>query len=280
MDKEGKKKNVLHYGNISVCIGALATFSFILSGFLNGTGMGLPSGVFFFFLALDRIIRIIWEGKSSKLYLWIQICISLLFVLCSVISFLGLLDAHMIVGGIICALTVLLDSIISMVRKHKYIRGIILDILFAVLVAAIPEMSLFILLFVLIIKSFARIILLSFSHVRLDLIVKIIRKTYASEVLIGLLFLIVAFALMMSSVDPGIPSFAEGLWYCFAIVTTIGFGDITATTIVGRILSVILGVYGIIVVALITSVIVNFYGEVRNEDGNKSNTSTADSTEK
>ena len=109
---------------------------------------------------------------------------------------------------------------------------------------------------------------------------KIIRKTYASEVLVGLLFLIVAFALMMSSVDPGIPSFAEGLWYCFAIVTTIGFGDITATTIVGRILSVILGMYGIIVVALITSVIVNFYGEVRNEDDDKSNTSTADSTEK
>ncbi|MBQ7644755.1 MAG: two pore domain potassium channel family protein [Spirochaetales bacterium] len=280
MDKEGKKKNVLHYINISVCIGALATFSFIISGFLKGTGMGLPSGFFFSFLVLDRIIRIIWEGKSSKLYLWIQICISLLFVSCSVISFLGLIEAHMIVGGIICALTVLLDSIISMVRKRKYVSRIILDILFAMLVAAIPEMSLLIMLFVLICKTFARIIWLSFSHVRLDLIAKIIRKTYASEVLIGLLFLIVAFALMMSSVDPGIPSFAEGLWYCFAIVTTIGFGDITATTIVGRILSVILGMYGIIVVALITSVIVNFYGEVRNEDDNKLDPSTADSTKK
>lgn len=280
MDKEGKKKNILHYVNISVCIGALATFSFIISGFLKGTGMGIPSGIFFFFLVLDRIVRIIWEGKSSKLFLWLQICISLLFVSCSVISFLGLLDTHMIVGGIICALTVLLDSVLSMVRKHKYVSRIILDILFVVLVASIPEMSLLIMLFVLISKSFARIIWLSFSHVRLDLIAKIIRKTYASEVLIGLLFLIVAFALMMSSVDPGIPSFAEGLWYCFAIVTTIGFGDITATTLVGRILSVILGMYGIIVVALITSVIVNFYGEVRNEDDDKPNSSTADGVEK
>ena len=280
MDKEGKKKNILHYVNISVCIGALATFSFIISGFLKGTGMGIPSGIFFFFLVLDRIVRIIWEGKSSKLFLWLQICISLLFVSCSVISFLGLLETHMIVGGIICALTVLLDSVLSMVRKHKYVSRIILDILFVVLVASIPEMSLLIMLFVLISKSFARIIWLSFSHVRLDLIAKIIRKTYASEVLIGLLFLIVAFALMMSSVDPGIPSFAEGLWYCFAIVTTIGFGDITATTLVGRILSVILGMYGIIVVALITSVIVNFYGEVRNEDDDKPNSSTTDGVEK
>lgn len=33
----------------------------------------------------------------------------------------------------------------------------------------------------------------------------------------------------------------------------------------GRFLSVILGIYGIIVVALITSVIVNFYNEVKDE---------------
>ena len=36
-------------------------------------------------------------------------------------------------------------------------------------------------------------------------------------------------------------------------------------TPIGRILSVILGIYGIIVVALITSVIVNFYGEIRKD---------------
>ena len=44
-------------------------------------------------------------------------------------------------------------------------------------------------------------------------------------------------------------------------MTTIGFGDLTAVTDFGRILSVILGAYGIVVVALITSIIVNFYGE-------------------
>ena len=59
---------------------------------------------------------------------------------------------------------------------------------------------------------------------------------------------------------------ADGLWYCFAIVTTIGFGDLTVTGTLSRILSVILGIYGIIVVSLITSIIVNFYNEVKNED--------------
>jgi len=63
--------------------------------------------------------------------------------------------------------------------------------------------------------------------------------------------------------DPAFTTFWSGLWYCFAIVTTIGFGDITATTTIGKVLSVILGVYGIVVVALITSIIVNFYGEMK-----------------
>ena len=48
-------------------------------------------------------------------------------------------------------------------------------------------------------------------------------------------------------------------------MTTIGFGDIAAASLAGRIMSVILGVYGIVVVALITSIIVAFYGEMKKD---------------
>ena len=63
--------------------------------------------------------------------------------------------------------------------------------------------------------------------------------------------------------EESVKSFGDALWYCFAVVTTIGFGDITAVTNIGRILTVILSFYGIIVVAIFTSVIVNFYNEVK-----------------
>ena len=53
------------------------------------------------------------------------------------------------------------------------------------------------------------------------------------------------------------------------MVTTIGFGDLTPTTEIGRLLSVILGLYGIVVVALITSIIVNSYGEMKKESANE-----------
>lgn len=110
-----------------------------------------------------------------------------------------------------------------------------------------------------------RIIYLSFSRIRIDVLKKIVRKTYAAEILFGLLLLIIGVATVLANTEPGIDSFSDALWYCFAIVTTIGFGDFTAVTLTGRVLSVILGIYGIIVVSLITSIIVNFYSEIKND---------------
>ena len=89
----------------------------------------------------------------------------------------------------------------------------------------------------------------------------------AAEIIGGLVLLIMAVSLVLTMVEPAMSKFVDALWYCFALVTTIGFGDITAVTAVGRALSVVLGIYGIVVVALITSIIVNFYSEIKSEEG-------------
>ena len=52
-------------------------------------------------------------------------------------------------------------------------------------------------------------------------------------------------------------------------MTTIGFGDLTAITPIGRILTVILGMYGLVVVAVITSIVVNFYNETSGKHDQK-----------
>jgi len=106
---------------------------------------------------------------------------------------------------------------------------------------------------------------LVFSGLRKQTLVQIIKKTYTIEILYGLVTLTIATSIMLLTVDSSFENFWDALWYCFAVVTTIGFGDFVATSLIGRILTVILGIYGIIVVALITSIIVNFYNETKTD---------------
>ena len=76
----------------------------------------------------------------------------------------------------------------------------------------------------------------------------------------------ISFSFIFPMVEETIPTFWDALWYCFAVITTIGFGDFAAVSIIGRVLTVILGIYGIVIVAIITSVIVNFYNEISTDN--------------
>ena len=111
------------------------------------------------------------------------------------------------------------------------------------------------------IVSFIEAMSIALAQLKVKVLVKIVLSTFSLEVLFGLLVMIVAFSFVFIAVEPAIDNFPDALWYSFAVVTTIGFGDIVAETMIGRILTVLLGLYGLVVVAVITSIIVNFYNE-------------------
>ena len=138
------------------------------------------------------------------------------------------------------------------------------------------DVSCFLLTSVIVVLHYSiKVIGLAFRNIRFDILLKVARRSMAVEILSGLIILVFAFSLLFTSIEPGMTNFLDALWYCFALVTTIGFGDVTALTITGRVLSFILGAYGIIVVALITSIIVNFYTELKSEDAEKEQQSSA-----
>ena len=169
-------------------------------------------------------------------------------------------------------LTALIEyHVFSIIRNHKARNVIprvlsILTLLFVVVCAFTlgGSTALLYLLLLTVPRIFYYIAQIAFSRIKMDVLRKIVRKTYAAEILFGMLMLIVAFSIVLPQFESGIPSFEDALWYCFAIVTTIGLGDFTAATLPGRAISAILGLYGIIVVALVTSIIVNFYNETKN----------------
>jgi len=99
-----------------------------------------------------------------------------------------------------------------------------------------------------------------------NVLFKVAEKTHAGEIISGLILVMILASSVLPFIEPGIVTFGDAMWYCFAIVTTIGFGDMFATTTLGRMISVVVGIYGIIIVALITSIIVNIYEEQKSKD--------------
>ena len=165
--------------------------------------------------------------------------------------------------------TLLTYRVLAIIRRKGawsiVFNAVMILLILGLTVTAFMPISILVVVLVASLSALASVMGVAFSRIKLDVLKEIIRKTYAAEIISGLLLLIVAFSYMLKFTDEAFTSFEEALWYCFAVVTTIGFGDLTPTTSIGRVLSVILGAYGIVVVALITSIIVNFYGEMKKE---------------
>lgn len=180
----------------------------------------------------------------------------------------------------IFALSIILSRIFRLIENHRT-RNIVFNIiimLFAIGMAvgffhkvdtdALSSIILAECLFISV-CAFVEASILSLSQLKLATLGKIIFRTYALEILFGLLTLIVAASLILMYEEPTMSYFPDAMWYCFTVVTTIGFGDFAATTLIGRLVTVILGIYGIIVVAVITSIVVNFYNETSGKNDAK-----------
>lgn len=105
---------------------------------------------------------------------------------------------------------------------------------------------------------------------RLRLLWNIIRTTGADGVFTGFLVVLAAASLLLPRLEPGIENFGDSLWFLFVSFTTIGYGDIVPVTVLGRLVTVVVAVYGILVVALATGVIVGYYSEILRARANTS----------
>lgn len=90
----------------------------------------------------------------------------------------------------------------------------------------------------------------------------VLKRTGADKLLYGYLVLLLLISFVIVLVEPDINTYFDGLWYCYNVLSTIGLGDTIAVTFVGKVLSIILSVYSILIIAVIPGVITSFYLEV------------------
>ena len=97
---------------------------------------------------------------------------------------------------------------------------------------------------------------------KLRVLRSVLVRTHTMEILLSYLIFFLLAALAVCLAEPAIETYGQGLWYCYAVMSTVGFGDLVAVTLVGRLVSILVTVYSLLVIALVTGVIVNFYSQL------------------
>lgn len=97
----------------------------------------------------------------------------------------------------------------------------------------------------------------------------LLKRTGTLKIIFGFFVVCLISAISLKLVEPGIKTVGDGMWYCFVASTTIGFGDIYATTLIGRIITVLVSICGLIVFAMMTGVIVTYHNEYLNNKMNE-----------
>ena len=97
---------------------------------------------------------------------------------------------------------------------------------------------------------------------RLKLLWIILKRTKATQIILGFVLFIFANAAVIRLVEPNINRYGDALWYCYAVISTAGFGDFVTVTFIGIICSILLTIYAIFVIAIVTGVVVNFYTQM------------------
>lgn len=97
---------------------------------------------------------------------------------------------------------------------------------------------------------------------RLKILWVILKRTRADRILSTFVLFLLAAAAVIQLVEPDINRYGEALWYCYAVISTAGFGDVVAVTFLGKVCSVLLTIYSLFVVAIVTGVVVNFYSQM------------------
>ena len=97
---------------------------------------------------------------------------------------------------------------------------------------------------------------------RFKLLGNILRHTKADRVLLSFVCFVFADAALIWLFEPTIRTYGGALWYCYAVISTAGFGDVVVTSVIAKILSVVLTCYAVLVLAIVTGVVVNYYNQV------------------
>ena len=74
-------------------------------------------------------------------------------------------------------------------------------------------------------------------------------------ILLALIFFIGVFGYLFYASEPQVKTFGDGIWWALVTITTVGYGDITPLTTLGRVVAGLLMLLGLGLIATITAIV-------------------------
>ena len=279
MSEQVSKKNIFYY--IGLACGVLAIVSCLVS-----LGLSVSDSYYSIYSLCTAIVflginRVGLHLSNFKKNMFENLFLTVFIFLLAVIVGLTKFNIYFLITGMFCySVTIIVYCVLKM-KEDRSVQSLIYHSLSIVLAflfsfvfffpaiyakhaSSVSNSNFIVLCFasMIIVSSGKNLLFPYHKELKLNIISNIIKKSMVKEIIAGLMILIILCSVYFTVVEVNITSYVDALWYSFAVITTIGFGDVYVSTTLGRILSVILGISGIVVVALFTSIIVNFYNEM------------------
>lgn len=107
--------------------------------------------------------------------------------------------------------------------------------------------------------KFFRILILC---IQLFEVIKIFLKdTYLDEILGILALTIITFTLSLYLFDPSMNSLFDSLWFVVSSLTTVGYGDVLPDSMIGKVISLILLIVGVLIFSAITAALASYFNK-------------------
>lgn len=91
----------------------------------------------------------------------------------------------------------------------------------------------------------------------------VLKRSGVNKVALGFLATYAICALVVLIAEPGVDTYGDALWFLWAVSLTVGLGDFTAVTVVGRAATVCCSLYALLATAITTAVVVDYFNERR-----------------
>lgn len=90
---------------------------------------------------------------------------------------------------------------------------------------------------------------------------KLLWHTGTIKIFFAYLVVLCISGILLRFIEPQIETVFDGIYFSFVASTTIGFGDMVPVTVLGKIITVLVSLVGILTVAMVPGVVVAYYTE-------------------